>query len=362
MRKKYVNTGNNKKLSKSKTRSKTLIIVGILVVVSIAGSIGAYSAMSSNGDSREEEKDVGKGTSSTSNSNSNIIGTWHDIHGVGLFSSGEDSSLYLATHNGLFNKKSDNSSGWTQVGSDKSDLMGFVISPTIEGVMYSSGHPSSMNGNLGFRKSTDGGITWQTISPVRNPPVDFHAMAASPVDENLLYGAPGGGDSLYVTHDEGKTWTTAEVPPGQIISLAAHPRDSNFVYAGTTSGLFFSSEQGKNWQKIDLQYVQGSSSVTGLGFATDGRNTLYAFVIPESDDDDGYIVKSTDGAKTWTKTSGQIPGAKAAWKFSFSRTGEVYTIVNQDAPSGGIASSVYRSNDDGKSWVLEGTNKKTIAG
>jgi hypothetical protein len=359
MRKKYVNNGNNnKKFSKSKTRSKTLIIVGILVAVSIAGSVGAYSTMSGNGG---REDDVGKGTTSIFTSNSNIIGTWHDIHGVGLFPSGEDSSLYLATHNGLFNKKS-NSSGWTQVGSDKSDLMGFVISPTIEGVMYSSGHPSSMMGNLGFRKSTDSGITWQTISPVTSPiPVDFHAMAASPVDENLLYGAPGGGDSLYVTHDEGKTWTIAEVPPGQIISLAAHPRDSNFVYAGTTSGLFFSSEQGKNWQKIDSQYVQGSSSVTGLGFATDGRNTLYAFVIPESDDD-GYIVKSTDGAKTWTKTSGQIPGAKAAWKFSFSRTGEVYTIVNQDAPSGGIASSVYRSNDDGKRWVLEGTNKKTIAG
>jgi photosystem II stability/assembly factor-like uncharacterized protein len=338
-------------------------IVCILVVISITGSIGAYSEISSNGDSREED-DVGKETSSTynSNSNSNIIGTWHDIHGVGLFSSGEDSLLYLATHNGLFNKKSDNSSGWTQVGSDNSDLMGFVINPAIEGVMYSSGHPSSMNGNLGFRKSTDGGITWQTISPVRNPSVDFHAMAASPADENLLYGAPGGGDSLYVTHDEGKTWTTVEVPPGQIISLAAHLRDSNFVYAGTTFGLFFSSEQGKNWQKIGSEYVQGSSSVTGLGFAAeDGRNTLYAFVIPESDDD-GYIVKSTDGAKTWTKTSGQIPGAKAAWKFSFSRTGEVFTIVNQDAPSGGIASSVYRSNDDGASWILEGTNKKTITG
>jgi hypothetical protein len=360
MRKKYINSGNNKKLSKSNTRSKTLIIVGILVAVSIAGSIGAYSAMSGNG-SRED--DVGKGTGSTFNFNSKIIGPWHDIHGVGLFPSGEDSSLYLATHNGLFNKKSNNSSGWMQVGSDKSDLMGFVISPTIEGVMYSSGHPSSMMGNLGFRKSTDSGITWQTISSVTSPiPVDFHAMAASPADQNLLYGAPGGGNSLYVTHDEGKTWTTAEVPPGQIISLAAHPRDSNFVYAGTTSGLFFSSEQGRNWQKIDSKYLQ-NSSVTGLGFAAaaDGRNTLYAFVIPESNDD-GYIVKSTDGAKTWTKTSGQIPGAEAAWKFSFGRTGEVYTIVNQDAPSGGVASSVYRSNDDGASWALEGTNKNTIAG
>ena len=47
---------------------------------------------------------------SSSADKSNILGDWHDIHGVGIFnaadgSSNGDNSIYLATHNGLYNKK-----------------------------------------------------------------------------------------------------------------------------------------------------------------------------------------------------------------------------------------------------------------
>ena len=96
----------------------------------------------------------------SSTDKSNILGDWHDIHGVGIFnsddSSNQDSSVYLATHNGLYNKKQNSS--WVKIGNDKSDLMGFVINPSKEGVMYSSGHPVN-GGNLGFRMSTDSGKT-----------------------------------------------------------------------------------------------------------------------------------------------------------------------------------------------------------
>ena len=70
----------------------------------------------------------------SSTDKSNILGDWHDIHGVGIFnaaadaSSNGDNSIYLATHNGLYNKKQNSS--WVKVGNDKSDLMGFVINPT----------------------------------------------------------------------------------------------------------------------------------------------------------------------------------------------------------------------------------------
>jgi hypothetical protein len=46
-------------------------------------------------------------------------------------------------------------------------------------------------------------------------------------------------------------------------------------------------------------------------------------------------------------------------KFAFGKNGEVYATVNQDTPNG-AASSVYKSDDEGKLWVLEGTNSKSI--
>lgn len=329
-KKTYSNKGAQKKSSKS------LVVLGIAVAVVIAGGVGAYLATLGGG----------TGTSSTSSA----IGSWHDVHGVGMSGSGDDSSLYLATHTGLFKK--DNNSGWTPTGSDRSDFMGFVISPARDGTMYSSGHPVG-GGNLGFRKSTDSGLTWQSISTVTTPPADFHAIDASAVDENLIYGAPGGGDNIYRTNDEGKTWTRLS-PPDTVVSLAAHPVDAKVVYAGTVSGLYISEDQGSTWQKAGSDTMQGV--VTGLGFSDE--KTLYAFLILE--EGDGYIVKSIDEGNTFEKTEGQIAGAKAAWKFAIGRSDEVYTIVNQNAPTG-TAASVYRSGDGGLSWILEGTNNKAVS-
>ncbi len=322
------------KLSKGKSHTKSMLIAG--VIIAIVGGIAAYLTMYNQDGTVSNNKDL-------------LVGPWMDVHGVGIFLSGSDDSLYLATHNGLFKKNV--GTGWTLVGSDTSDLMGFTISHTREGVMYSSGHPPAMNGNLGFRKSTDGGITWQTISNVKDRPVDFHAMTASAADENIIYGSPGGGSELFITTDEGKTWSRASLPD-RIISLTAHPLDKNTVFAGTVSGLFSSSDQGKNWNFVDV--VNGA--VLGVGF-TDG-NTVYAFASPQQGN--GYIVKSTDGGSTWIKTQGQIPQAAALFNFAPGRSDDVYAIVMQKAPLGGIAASVYKSSDGGQSWTLEGTNNKSM--
>jgi hypothetical protein len=314
--------------------SKVMIIIGIVAAIAIGGGIAAYFATSSSG----------SGGSSTTTSSQ--VGNWRDVHGVGVY----DGTLYLATHNGLFKKAN---SGWELVGNDNSDLMGFVLSPVREGVIYSSGHPPT-GGNLGFRKSTDGGQTWQTISSVTSPmPVDFHAMDASAADENLIYGSPGGGNDIYVTHDEGKIWEKLS-PPARVISLAVHPSNANVVYAGTTDGLFVSSDQGRSWSSVNADLLEGA--VTGLGFS---GNISYAYLAPEQGD--GYIIKSSDSGQTWAKTDGQIPGVQGAWKFSEGENGEVYTIVIQESTFGGTASSVYKSADGGTSWILEGTNNKSIA-
>ena len=290
------------------------------------------------------------------NGNQNTTGKWMDVHGVGVFTTGNDSPLYLATHNGLFKKENGSSSGgWVAVGNDKSDLMGFTINPSKEGVMYSSGHPQT-GGNLGFRVSTDYGMTWQKVSDVTNPPIDFHAMTMG-ANPETIYGSSSMGDVIYVTQNEGKTRTGVSPPNGErTIMLEANQTDSKILYASTASGLFSSMDQGNNWQKIHTGLVGEGAVVTGLGTPSNNGKVAYAFVIP-SQDEDGYIIKSTDGTKTWAKTDGQINGAKYMGKFAFGKNGEVYATVNQDTPNG-AASSLYSSDDEGKTWLLEGTNKQ----
>lgn len=279
---------------------------------------------------------------------SKLQGPWSDIHGVGILPSEDDDTLYLATHQGLFEKTDE---GWQHVGNDNADLMGFSMSYET-GTMYSSGHPKT-GGNLGFRVSEDKGSSWITVSKVKDAPVDFHAISASQAQKDLIYGSPGGGRELFVTSDEGKSWSSLNIP-SQIISLAADPLDANRVYAGTTSGLYVSNNQGNQWTPVNSDIGRGV--ITGIGFSLDGK-IMYAY---SSLDGKGMIVKSPDGGKTMVKTQGQITDARAIWSFAPGSQGEMYAIVVQQLSSG-IAMSVYKTDDDGSVWILEGTNNSELA-
>lgn len=350
---------NNKKADKNSQKSKRIVLVVSIAVV-LTVSIGIIGFMTTSA-SENNDNDI--------SSSQNLTGNWMDVHGVGIYPTeiGDNfNSLYLATHNGLFKKDIRNNSSdksvWVEVGNDKSDLMGFTIDPSNKGIMYSSGHPQT-GGNLGFRISNDYGVTWQKVSDVTAPtPIDFHTMTIGNNPE-IIYAASGMGDNIFISTDGGKNWTITSPPDGQqVITLAANKSNSNILYAATTNGLFSSIDQGKNWQEINNEVVSDNDTmVTGIEISSDGK-TVYAFAVPNQPDGtgNGYIIKSADGAKSWTKTDGQIPGAQFVSKFAFDSNGEIYAALIQDSTETGVASSVYSSNDDGKSWTLEGTNNNKL--
>jgi len=110
-----------------------------MVILAISVGVGGYTTTSSS-----SKEAIGTGQE---NGSKNVTGKWMDIHGVGVFTTGKENSLYPSTHNGLFKKDNGSLSGWVEVGNDKSNLMGFTINPSKEGMMYSSGHPQTA-GNL----------------------------------------------------------------------------------------------------------------------------------------------------------------------------------------------------------------------
>jgi len=348
------NTNNNKKLNKNSQKSKLIVVAIAIAVVSI-GILGFVTAPSS-------ENIIDRSLSQ------NLTGNWMDLHGLGISTSGNgdnsNNSLYLATHNGLFKKDlGNNNSGWIEIGNDKSDLMGFAIDPSNKSVMYSSGHPQT-GGNLGFRTSTDYGVTWQNVSSVTAPnPIDFHTMTIGNNTE-IIYAASSMGDNIFVSTDKGENWTITNPPNGQqVITLAVNKSHSNNVYAATTEGLFSSKDQGKNWQEVEDELIsKNNTMVTGIEISQDGK-TAYAFVVPNQPDEtseEGYIIKSIDGAESWAKTDGQIPGVQFVSKFAFDNNGDVYAALIQDNIQTGVASSVYSSKDSGMTWMLQGTNNNLL--
>ncbi|WP_407941110.1 WD40/YVTN/BNR-like repeat-containing protein, partial [Neoaquamicrobium microcysteis] len=89
--------------------------------------------------------------------------------------------------------------------------------------------------------------TWTQRSPGANGPVDFHQLAVSPVDPEIIYGAYG---ALQRSVDGGHEWSVVGPLPSDMISLAASTVDADTLYAGTRTGLHRSEDEGLTWRPV----------------------------------------------------------------------------------------------------------------
>lgn len=192
-----------------------------------------------------------------------FVGQTH-VHGL-AFDPGDPAYLFIATHHGLYRSGPD---GMAVPLSIVQDFMGFTTHPADPTILFASGHPAG-GGNLGFLVSTDGGRTWVQRSLGVGGPVDFHQMAISPVDPNVIYGAYG---QVQVSMDAGMTWRITGPLPPQMVDLAASAVSAQTLFAATQSGLYVSTNAGANWR-----LVIPSVPVSLVEVAPDG--SMYAFVL-----------------------------------------------------------------------------------
>lgn len=187
------------------------------------------------------------------------------IHTI-VFDPTEENTFYLATHYYLekhFQGKKE------QVGSYGDDLMGFVIAS--DGSFYASGHSPSVN-NVGIRKSTDKGKTWQTLA---YEGLDFHEISMSYATPLVIYAwSTPPREFLTISRDGGKTWQEVKTEglKGTVFSLTADHQLPTRIYAGTLYGLFVSNNEGKNWQEVP---ALKNNPVIAIADAPTIEGTLY---------------------------------------------------------------------------------------
>ncbi|MFI5406493.1 MAG: hypothetical protein ACHQ1D_08265 [Nitrososphaerales archaeon] len=243
--------------------------------------------------------------------------------------------MYIATHGDFYHSHDGNPP--FKVDIVRADYMAFNA-PAVAGIpLYASGHPAS-GGNTGLIKSIDGGQSWEIVSKVLEPAVDFHAMSVSKSDTNTIIGFDSGARGLFKTVDAGNTWETLQYPD-YITSLAISPIDSQLVFAGTGKGIFQSDDGAKSWTLLD-EY----KGITILALTFDENETLYA-------SNQFGLSRSSDSGRSWEKLSD--PG--------MTITSIVVDTLNKIIYVAGYSpdgyQEVYRSKDDGKSWDIIGTNK-----
>lgn len=255
-------------------------------------------------------------------------------HGHGLAVDTNDSDkLYIATHYGLLTLAGDKK--LYRIGKGKNDLMGFSILPYGTNVMFASGH-SSVGDNLGFQKSEDGGITWKKVSDGVNGPVDFHSMAISPKNPNLIYGWYQG--NLQRSGDQGKTWeiVNRDLLP---LSLVADSQDENIVYAtdSQSRGILISRDKGATWSSLSAELEGGAVSVVSV-------STWVSEIIFVFSEKLGGMGASSDGGATWKKVNENFDGGTVSHiVFSWSKPNIVYAMTREN--------KLYKSEDTGDNWI-----------
>ena len=273
------------------------------------------------------------GTSETTNKNQ-LISEAEISHGHGLAVDPKDSSkVYIATHYGLLVLQNDKD--LYRIGASTDDYMGFSVHPTEANIFFSSGH-SSLGGNIGFQKSVDGGFTWKKISNGVDGPVDFHSMAFSPVNPNLIYGSFQG--NLQRSTDQGKTWeiVSRDLRP---VYLATDSQNENHVYAADAQGqgVLVSIDKGVVWQSLSSELEGGLVST----IAIHPTNADIIFVFSEKL---GGLGKSTDAGATWKKTNESF-NSEMVLHLAFDRNNPatLYAMT--------IENKLYKSIDTGDNWI-----------
>lgn len=263
----------------------------------------------------------------------------HHIHGLAV-DPGNPAVVYIATHAGLV--KGIDDKDWQFVGSDRSDFMGFIVHPTVTGLMIASGHPaegSHAANPRGAIVSRDGGRTWRALT--LEGVADFHALTLSPADGDTLYGwNVGRNPGLYRVSLRNGTWTRLEARGlGDVYALGPHPTQRDTILAGTRSGLLVSRDGGQSWDHLgsDLRRVP----VTAAAFDLENPQILVAYAVrPELG-----LIQSGDGGLTWASLGLFLGREDAVSHVAFHRNRATIYLAT-------FSSHVYRSADGGRRWVL----------
>jgi photosystem II stability/assembly factor-like uncharacterized protein len=150
----------------------------------------------------------------------------------------------------------------------------------------------------GVFRSTDGGDSWQRISPVDNKEIhEVESLAIDPVDPNIIYA--GTWHLPWKTTDGGQNWTSIKqgiIEDSDVFSILVDPKQSNVVYVSACSGIYKSVDGGAKFVKAP-------------GIPSNARRTRVLMQDPNHLDTvfagttEG-LYRTDDSGKLWTQTTG----------------------------------------------------------
>lgn len=240
----------------------------------------------------------------------------------------------LSVGNGVY-KSADAGKTWTHLGlQDSQQIPALVVDPRDPNRLFAAvlGHPYGPNQERGIFRSTDGGVTWEKVlykdentggSDIEidpsNPDVFYAALwevREGPWEDNNVFAGTSGG--LFKSTDSGTTWKqlTNGLPRDMVqINVAIAFSQPSRMYATLAT-----TEKGDYWSGAGLAvYRSDDAGENWYRVTTDPRPAMRIgggdLPVPKVDPKNPDVVysaslvtmRSTDGGRTWSGIRG-APG------------------------------------------------------
>ena len=224
----------------------------------------------------------------------------------------------------------------------------------------------------GIWKSTNNGTTWLPIFE-KYPVSSIGDIAIAPSNPDIIYVGTGEannrqsssfGAGVYKSIDGGKSFEAMGLAETQSIGrIVVHPKDPNIAYVAALGHLFGPNQErglyktidgGKTW--TNTKFIDENTGFTDVAMNPSNPNVLIAASYQRRRTPWGFngggpgsgLWKTTDGAKTWTKLTGNgLPSnpiiGRIGLDIARSKPSTIYASI-EVGPSGGTGAGV---NDDG---------------
>jgi photosystem II stability/assembly factor-like uncharacterized protein len=227
---------------------------------------------------------------------------------------------------------------WTQA-------EGGLRGTSVQTILIRSDRPDTVFAGVwnGLFVSHDAGGTWTRVGgPLGSKQVV--ALAASPTAGEVYAGTYG--DGLFVTRDDGAEWVAMESPDRYVTALLSDGAGSGWLFAGTLSGVYRSSDQGATWDSVS----QGLRDLNVRALSSDPESGLLYAATGDA------IYVSRDSGRSWERrsdalgldyfraVSGGEPLLAASWRgVFFSWLGEFQWVTHVDGLTNHRVTSIARS-------------------
>src|SRR2546429_3760909 len=178
----------------------------------------------------------------------------------------------------------------------------------------------------GVWKTSNGGITWQSVSEGLGVET-IGDLAVAPSDTNVVWAGTGEknslrsqwwGDGVYKSTDRGAKWTNMGLKDSRAIGrVVIHPTNPDIVYVAALGhlwginperGIYKTTDGGKTWSRV--LFVDDTTGFVDLEMDPANPEVLYAAAWHrlrwggshmQGVGKGSGLYKTTDGGKTWTR-------------------------------------------------------------